>query len=155
MAERAARLTLYIDDAGATADEIEKIGWRSRNAKPVMQNIIKHMSGAQREQFMSEGGRGGRKWQPLTEAWVERKRAHGWHPGIETRLGDLRDSLTVGEAGEFAAEVRHAGKTSATYGSKLFYSRFQGWRRTLLYMTESDMNLYGEMMIDYILSGNV
>ena len=89
MAVKGPRLRLYIDGENAAAEEIEAIGHRARDAKPVLRVIQGLMAKGAREQFESEGSRGGLKWEPDTSRWLARKIAEHMDERTEYRFGDL------------------------------------------------------------------
>jgi phage gpG-like protein len=148
------RLKLYIDGDGAAEDELKAIGARARDAKPVLRVIQGLMARGAKEQFETEGERGGLAWDKDTQAWVKRKAAKGQDTRTERRTGALWESLTM-EAGDFAEEIRKVLKTSTTFGTRLFYAQFQGYSRQLLRITLKDADRWAELMVDWILSGNL
>jgi hypothetical protein len=148
------RLRLTIEGDGAAEDELRAIGARARDAKPVMRVIQGLMVRGAKEQFESEGARGGLAWDPDTQAWVKRKAAKGEDTRIERRTGALWESLTM-ESGDFAEEIRKVLKASTTFGTRIFHAQFQGHRRQLLRITLKDADLWAELIVDWILSGNL
>ncbi|MFZ1927389.1 MAG: hypothetical protein WAU42_14775 [Solirubrobacteraceae bacterium] len=153
MALSGPRLRLYIDGTDAAADELREIGERARDAKPVLRVIQGLMAKAAREQFESEGERGGLKWEPDSPRWIERKLYHHWAADTEHRTGDLAASLMAATSGGNA--IRRLSKQSTTYGTRLFYAQFQGHKRQLLRVTLHDADDWAERMVDWILSGKV
>lgn len=152
-ASKGPRLRLYIDEKGATADELRGIIERAREPKPVMRVIQQLMMEGAAEQFESEGSRGGYHWAADKEKYVARKLKEGHDERIEIRKGDLRMSLLARSGGGNA--IRRLSKASTTVGTRLFYSVFQGHRRQLLTLTSRDQDIYAEKMIDYLLTGTL
>jgi phage gpG-like protein len=147
------RLRLYIDGEHAAAREIRAIGDRARDAKPVLRVIQGLMARGAKEQFESEGSRGGLAWEPDTKAWVKRKASKEQDTQTERRTGALEESLMSTGGGKDA--IRRLSKQSTTYGTRLFYAQFQGHRRTLLALTLKDADRFSELMVDWILSGDI
>jgi phage gpG-like protein len=147
------RLRLYIDGGNAAAEEIRAIGERARDAKPVLRTIQGLMARGAKEQFETEGSRGGLAWEPDTKAWVKRKAAKGQDLRTERRTHALEESLM--SAGGGKDSIRRLSKQSTAFGTRLFYAQFQGHKRMLLALTLKDADRFSELMVDYILSGNV
>lgn len=153
MATKGPRLKLYIDGEGAVAEDFRAIGARAQDAKPVLRVIQGLMAKAAREQFESEGDRGGLKWEPDTPAWIARKTARHQDTRTERRTGVLEASLMAEGGG--GDRIRRLSKQSTTFGTRVFYAQFQGHKRQLLRVTLQDADLWAEKMVDWILSGNV
>lgn len=146
------KLKLEIHGHDAVADELKQIGERAHDAKPVLRVIQALMAESAREQFESEGSRGGLPWVPDKNATVARKAREGFKEDTEIRTGDLEKSLA--QLGGGGNAIRRLSMASTTFGTRLFYARFQGHKRQLLRITTKDADLWAEKMVDWILSGN-
>jgi hypothetical protein len=147
------RIRLYIEEHGNTREELEEIGHRARDAKPVMRVIQALMVEAGMEQFATEGSRSGEKWKPDKEKWAARKTREGFSDDTEVKSSDLRTAMMAKTGG--GGTIRRVSKASTTVGVRLYYAQFQGHKRRLLALTRDDKNRYASMMIDYILTGKV
>jgi phage gpG-like protein len=147
------RLRLYIDGENAAAEEIRAIGERARDAKPVLRVIQGLMARGAKEQFETEGSRSGLAWEPDTKAWVKRKASKDQDTRTERRTGALEESLMSTGGGRDA--IRRLSKQSTTHGTRLFYAQYQGHKRMLLALTLREADRFSELMVDWILSGNV
>lgn len=147
------RLRLEIDGTDEVSEEMLAIGARARDASPVMREIQKLMLESSLATFASHGGRIDHSWKPDTQHTIERKQREGYDSELEMRTGELRESLTVPEGGEFAGEIRRVGKTYSIFGTTVSHAKWQGHLRQLLGVTLEDANVWGSMMIDWILSG--
>lgn len=148
------RLKLLIDGTNLVEDEFKELAHRATDATPVMREIQKSMLTSSREVFATEGAAIGDTWEKDTEAWIERKKRKGWDTKTERRRGDLLLSLTIEGGGEFGGEVRKVHKTSTVFGTNVFYAIFQMHKRRLMGIVKRDKNLWGEWIVDWILSGN-
>jgi len=147
------RLKLYVDDDGATEEQLREIGERAYEAKPVMRVIQGLMADAAIEQFESEGSRGGFRWKPDKEPWSDRKKREGHSPDTEVETGDLREAMIAKTGGGNA--IRRLSKNSTTVGVRMFYAAFQGHNRQLLILTVRDQDNYATRMIEWILEGRL
>lgn len=98
------RVEKHIEDLRPVWDEVERVFYR-----------------IEREQFASEGAKGGGgKWKPLSRPYAERKAKT--HPGrkILQREGNLRSSLI----GNTADSVLRKEKQEFAIGTRLFYAPF-------------------------------
>lgn len=151
MANSSFRVRLLVEDTEPTTAELLEIAHRARDARPVLRAVNRMMQVGAWEQFQSEGARGGHAWLPDKPETVLRKERSGLDPRTERRTRDLEASLLVGGKGN----INRLSAQSTTFGTRVFYARFQGHKRRLLQVTLSDANRWSEMFIDYILSGNV
>jgi phage gpG-like protein len=147
------RLKLFIDGTDVARDEFLAMAARARDASPVMREIQKLMLEGSIENFETRGGRLGHPWLPDSPGYLARKTAEGYRPGLEEMTGSLRDSLTVPEGGEYAGEIRKVLKTSTVFGTTDKSARWQGHKRELLGITMVDADLWGSMILEWILSG--
>lgn len=133
------------------AEALEEMGGRARNARPVMQKIMGHLTQAQREQFASEGARGGTPWPEKKDATKARQRRAG-KPGDRSEhfTGGLEDSLTRATGGRGA--IRRTSKQAATFGTKLFYGGFQDAQ--LIAPTKTDKDWMAEAIAGWLLHGD-
>jgi hypothetical protein len=144
------RLRLLIEGDGQLIHDVKEIGHRASDAKPVLTVIQKLMEEGAREQFETRGARGGKEWQPDKDETVKRKEREGFGDELEVRTSETRDSLFGG-----AGVIRRLSKSSTTFGTRVFQARFQGHRRQLLRLTLHDSDKWSEMMVRWILDGEV
>ena len=108
--------------------------------------VEKRFNFAMREQFASEGTRGGSRWQPLTSKYKKWKAAH--HPGkpILQLHGDLYRSLT-GRTTDTAYNVTRKTWQKAT---TVIYARRQNAKRPIIQMTEADAKAFTTIINDEV-----
>lgn len=142
------KLRLEIEDTGHTVRKVKEMGYRAEAARPVLRQIKHLMEQGAAEQFLTEGERGGYRWKPDLPATVQKKLAEGADRRTEIRTGDLARSLMGGDKA-----IRRLSDHSTTFGTRVFYSVYQGHLRRLLELTRADADVYSTMMVKWILDG--
>lgn len=144
------RLRLEIEDTGHTVRKVKEMGYRAEEARPVLRMIKHLMEVGAEEQFVSEGARSSEHWKQDLPATVQQKLAEGADARTEIRTGDLARSILGGGDNN---TIHRLTKQSTTFGTKVFYSVYQGHTRRLLALTRSDADRWSELMVRYILTG--
>ncbi len=88
------RATITGDEA--VLRQLRELRARATDARPAWPAVGGVVAGEVRQQSDTQGARfgRGRRWSPLSPAYVQRKRAAGFYGGILVRTGALRGSLT-------------------------------------------------------------
>jgi hypothetical protein len=145
------RLKLEVEDTGILVHEVEELGNRAWDAKPVLRRIQEDMAMTTISQFASQGGRSGERWKPDEKSTVERKVAEGYSSRTEMRTGTLAASLLFHGPGN----IHRLSKASTTFGTRVFYAVFQGHARRLLAITMGDADRWSDWMLRWVLHGEL
>ena len=143
------RMKFNIEGEELAADEIERIGERATHARPALAVINRMMIIGAHEQFGSEGARGGYSWLQDKPETIAKKRAAGQDERTERRERDLEASLLLGSKGN----INRISDKTTTYGTRLFYAKFQGHKRQLLKVTYEDADRWTSTIVHWIISG--
>jgi hypothetical protein len=145
------RLKLEIEGANLAEDMLFGIVDRSHDMKPVLKVIRELMRKNAEAQFVTEGTRGGRRWELDKPNTIAKKIAAGYPNKTEIMTSDLYVSLTQRAGGGDA--IRRISRHSTTFGTRRFYAIFQGHKRQLLEFTTMDADDWAQRMVAYCLEG--
>ena len=155
MTRKGPKVELVVTGPGArlAQTELTEMGVRARNARPVMQSVMRHLVQVEREQFASEGARGGQRWPRKKQVTLEREERAGHRDERTERFtGALYESLTSERAGGSA--IRRTSKQAATFGSRLYYGAFQS-TRPLIQVTKQDEDWIAGEISRWLLFGEL
>src|SRR5260221_2731201 len=99
MATTGPRLKLAIEGANLAEAVLSGIVERSHDMKPVLRVIQELMRKGAEAQFVTEGERGGKRWEMDKPNTIAKKLAAGYGDHTEIETLDLFDSLTSRGAG--------------------------------------------------------
>lgn len=150
MPVHAYRLRLHIDGVHPTEKLFDEIAMRALDARPILRVIQRLQQETAEEQFVSKGAASGNPWEPDLPETAERKEKEGDDPRTEIKTGELARSLL----GSSDTTIRRLTSKSTTYGTRLFYSVYQGRKRTLLMLTTKDAQDWSERMSNWLLLGH-
>lgn len=99
-----------------------------------------------REQFATEGARGGNRWKPLTKKYAQWKSKR--HPG--KKILQLHGALLASLAGR--TSDTHYNVTAKTWQkfTTLPYASRQNSTRPIIVLTESDNGAFTQIFADYV-----
>lgn len=133
------------------ADVLEEIGGRARNARPVMQQIIAHLTEVERQEFATGGAYAGDPWKQKKDSTIARQKREGFGDRRPMHFkGDLEESLTSAKGGKGA--IRRSSKQAATFGTRLYYAGFQDV--AVINVTAADKNWMAEAISNWLLHGD-
>ncbi len=121
------------------------------NLRPVLEDIEDDFYALEREQFRTEGGRGGAAWPALSDDYARWKAIH--YPGkpILQREGDLLDSLTGG--GQRTLTDDELVILGAPHGVFHQNARLPRNVRKPVNLTTADRNRWTKMLQRHIVTG--
>lgn len=96
----------------------DRLSRRLADGTPALRGIVDSLTDAQAERFAGRG----RRWRRLSPETVRIDRQQGRDPRPLILTGTLMRSLTVRGA---PGQLVHVGPTSLTFGSRVFYAKFQ------------------------------
>lgn len=155
-------MRITIESFGTTefSRELLRVAERSDNMRPAFEALADDFYAVEREQFDSEGARGGQRWPPLSPRYAARKRVlFGPKPILEAS-GRLRRSLTSkGTPGN----VHKVTADEIVIGSRVDYGKYhqstaprsQLRRRPPVVLTEADKVRWVKKLQRYLMTGEV
>lgn len=149
------RIEVYGDDV--TAEQLVATGERAVMMEPLWAEISERLEEIEREQFATDGGRGGRRWPELAMNTMWRKFREHERLDILRATDDMYESLTEGgpQAVRFMTpDSFEFGSTTEQFGLQ------QGWtpqanfpERLPVDLTIGDELMFSRMMLEYIVGG--
>jgi len=137
--------------AGPAGSDIDDLAGRARNARPVMQSIIRRLTQIEQAEFASEGAYAGNKWRAKKDSTKARQKRAGRSDDRAMRFtGDLEESLTRDKGGGNA--IRRSSKQAATFGTRLYYAGFQDVQ--LIDVTRRDIGWMADAIGSWLLHGD-
>lgn len=135
-----------------TVEALRAMRERLRDLRPAWRAVLTYLRGATKDQFRTEGGRGGARWKPLNPQYEKFKKVQ--YPGqpilraSDKLFGSLMDKTRD--------SILATTKTELRYGTRRPYGRYhqkglgRNPRRQFLVVTEADRRNIKAIVREYL-----
>ena len=140
------------------ARRIFAVGERGMDMRPIFEVLSEDWEGIVDAHFESEGQRGGRRWNRLSQSRIDQKAREDLDPRILHATLALRKSLTVRGA---KGSIRRITPHTMLRGTSIFYGEYHHDgtarlpMRPLYVFKHSDRAAWADVMSDFVISGRV